>query len=402
MKKTLSLLAVVALALSLNAQEIIEWRGVGRTGLYQDSGLLKAWPQGGPQLLWSIDGIGEGYSQLGIANDRIYVTGMKGDNHMGYMSEIDLNGKLLQQKGYSEEWVGNYSGARGSVTISDGKMYHLTGLGMLVCVDQKTLNVVWKKDILKEFDAKMLQFAQNEAPLVVDDKVFITPGGSRNNIVALNKNTGDVVWVSQAKGEESAYASPIYISDVEVPQIIDMTQNSLLALNPKDGTLLWSYPFASRYNQQCNSPIYENGMLLFMNGNSGTMMLKLENGGRSVSKVWESTELANVFSAMVKVGNYIYGCNENNRYWVCLDWNTGKLMYKTRLRQCVPITADNMIYNYCDNGDVQLIAPDSSELKVVSSFKVTQGTEQHWAHPVIYKGVLYIRHGDSLMAYKIK
>ena len=146
MKKTFLLLALVALALSLNAQEIIEWRGVGRTGLYQETGLLKTWPQEGPQLLWSIDGIGEGYSQLGIANDKIYVTGMKGDNHMGYMSEIDLNGKLLQQKGYSEEWVGNYSGARGSVTIRDGKMYHLTGLGMLVCVDQKTLNVVWKKE----------------------------------------------------------------------------------------------------------------------------------------------------------------------------------------------------------------------------------------------------------------
>ena len=77
-------------------------------------------------------------------------------------------------------------------------------------------------------------------------------------------------------------------------------------------------------------------------------------------------------------------------------------MFKTRGRQSVPIVADGMIFNYCDNGEVQLIKPNSKELEIVSRFRVTQGTEQHWAHPVVHKGVLYIRHGDSLMAYKVK
>lgn len=402
MKKKIGILVLIMAAANATAQNIIEWRGVNRTGYYNETGLLRQWPQGGPQLLWSIDGIGEGYSQLGIADNKIYVTGMKGNDHMGYMSEIDLNGKLLQQKGYAEEWVGNYSGARGSVTINEGKIYHFTGLGTLVCIDQKTLNTVWKKDILKEFGAEQLRYGMNEAPLVIEDKVIITPGGSRNNIVALNKNTGTLIWSSQAKGEEAAYCSPIYITDQEVPQIVNITQNSIVGLDAKDGSLLWSYPFPSKWNEQCNSPIYDNGMLLCMTGNGfGTVMLKLENGGRKVSKVWESKELSNVFSAMVKVGHYIYGSTENKN-WVCLDWNTGTLMHKTRARQSVPITADNLIFNYCDNGDVQLIAPDNAKLNVISSFKVTKGTEQHWTDPVLYQGVLYIRHGDSLMAYKVR
>ena len=80
----------------------------------------------------------------------------------------------------------------------------------------------------------------------------------------------------------------------------------------------------------------------------------------------------------------------------------GKLMHKTRSQQCVPIAADGMLYLYCTNGDVLLVKPQSDKMNVVSKFKITKGTEQHWADPVIYNGVLYIRHGSSLMAYQIK
>lgn len=403
MFKKLALLVLCATAAwGADAQEIIEWRGVNRTGLFNETGLMKTWPQGGPTLLWSINGIGEGYSQIGIADNKIYVSGMKGSNNMGYISVIDFNGKLLQQKQYSTEWVGNYSGARAAVTINGGKIYQFSGLGVLTCLDQNTLNVIWQKDVLKEFGAKQLEYGMNEAPLVIDNMVIITPGGSRNNIVALNKETGALIWSSPAKGEEAAYCSPIYIKDQEMPQIVNITQNSIVGISSKDGKLLWSYNFPSRWNEQCNSPIYENGMLLCMTGNGyGAVMLKLENGGRSVSKVWESKELCNVFSAMVKVGNYVYGSTES-RNWVCLEWDTGKLMHKTRARQSVPVTADNLIYNYCDNGEVQLIVPNNTNLDVAGSFRVTMGTEQHWADPVVNNGVLYIRHGDSLMAYKVK
>ena len=402
MKKGIMWIGMALTAITVSAQQVVEWRGVNRTGTYNDSGLLKSWAAEGPTLLWSLDGIGEGYSQLGIAGDKIYVTGMKGTNHMGYVSVIDMNGKLLQQKPYSQEWVGNYSGARAAVTLNDGKLYQYSGHGVLTCMDATSLNVIWQKNILKEFGADELEYGMNEAPLIIGDKLIITPGGKTHNVVALNKQNGAQIWTSKAKGESSAYCSPIYISDMEVPIVATITEHSIIGLNADNEQLLWSYPFPSRWTEQCNSPIYENGMLYCMTGNGyGSVMLKLENGGRSISKAWDSKELTNVFSAMVKVGHYIYGCNES-RNWVCLDWNTGTLMHKTRSRQSVPVAADGMIYNYCDNGEVQLIQPHNAKMEIVSRFRVTKGTEQHWAHPVVHKGVLYIRHGDSLMAYKVK
>ena len=138
MNKKLLMILMAMTAISVSAQRVVEWRGVDRTGTYNDSGLLKTWPEEGPTLLWSVDGIGEGYSQLGILDDKIYVTGMKGANHMGFVSVIDMNGKLLQQKPYSQEWVGNYSGARAAVTLNDGKLYQYSGHGVLTCMDAAT------------------------------------------------------------------------------------------------------------------------------------------------------------------------------------------------------------------------------------------------------------------------
>lgn len=402
MKKVLLTIGLLLATFSTFAQEVVEWRGVNRTGTFSDSGLLQSWGNEGPTLLWSIDGIGEGYSQIGIANDKIYVTGMKGNNHMGFVSVISMNGKLIQQKPYSQEWVGNYSGSRAAVTLNEGKLYQYSGHGVLTCMDATSLNVVWQKDILKDYGVKELDYGMNEAPLIVGDKLIITPGGKTHNVVALNKQTGVQIWTSSAKGESSAYCSPILISDMEIPIVATITEHSIIGLNADNGEMLWSHPFPSRWTEQCNSPLYENGMLYCMTGNGyGSVMLKLEKGGRAIRKIWDTKELTNVFSAMVKVGQYVYGCNES-RNWLCLDWNTGRLMFKTRGRQSVPIVADGMIFNYCDNGEVQLIKPNSKELEIVSRFRVTQGTEQHWAHPVVHKGVLYIRHGDSLMAYKVK
>jgi len=54
------------------------------------------------------------------------------------------------------------------------------------------------------------------------------------------------------------------------------------------------------------------------------------------------------------------------------------------------------------SGHVALVKPDNSKLDIVSEFQITKGEGPFWAHPVIKKGRLYIRHGDILMVYRIK
>lgn len=401
MKKRL--IAILSLAsLTLFAQDNIQWRGTDRTGIYTETGLMKSWPAAGPAMLWSYDGLGEGHSSAAIASDKIYLTGMT--DGKGYLYVFDLKGKLLNKKMYGPEWNESYNGPRGTVTLNDGKLYLMSGVGDLYCFDVATLNVVWKKNILKEFKASNIVWGINEAPLIVGDKVIATPGGKEHNIVALNKNTGTLIWSSLGEGDAAAYCSPLYIKDQQVPLIVTMTANHILGIDANTGKKLWSQEHTNRYSIHANTPVYGDGMILCTSGyGSGSIMLRLKNGGRSVEQAWSSKELDNRIGGMVKIGDYVYGSGDNNRFWFCADWKTGEIKYKEKGFAMGNIIADNgMLYCYTDRGDMVLAKANPEKFEVVSRFQITKGTEQHWAHPVIYKGVLYVRHGDSIMAYKIK
>jgi outer membrane protein assembly factor BamB len=76
MIKSLFVFAFVLLfSASLLSQEVLEWRGAGRTGYYSETGLLKKWPEAGPSLLWEFDGLGNGYSSPAITSKNIFITG---------------------------------------------------------------------------------------------------------------------------------------------------------------------------------------------------------------------------------------------------------------------------------------------------------------------------------------
>ena len=104
----------------------------------------------------------------------------------------------------------------------------------------------------------------------------------------------------------------------------------------------------------------------------------------------------------VHVDGYVYGSGDS-RLWCCYNWKTGEEMYTSNeIGNGVVIYADGMLYCYTQRGELALVAPDPSGFKVISKTKVALGSEQHWAHPVIYDGVLYVRHGKALIAYKVK
>jgi outer membrane protein assembly factor BamB len=110
---------------------------------------------------------------------------------------------------------------------------------------------------------------------------------------------------------------------------------------------------------------------------------------------------------MVLIGNYIYSSTHDNNSmgrYICVDWTTGKTMWVTKwYNKGSIIAADGMIYIYEERwGHVGLVKPDSTKLDVVSEFQVKKGTGPFWAHPVINNCVLYLRHGEALMAYNIK
>jgi len=183
-----------------------------------------------------------------------------------------------------------------------------------------------------------------------------------------------------------------------------MQDNVLAAFNAETGELLWKQLQPSSNNINPNTPLYIDGMILSFTGyRGGTWLNRVKDGGRSAELVWHNNEMDNQMGGVIKIGNYLYTAGHQNRSWFCVDWNTGETVYKVNeLAPANVIFADGMIYVYSENGTMNLVKPNPEKLEIVGSFKITLGTEQHWAHPVIHRGILYIRHGDTLMAYKVK
>ena len=386
---------------ALNAQ--IQWRN-DRTGVYHETGLMKTWPANGPEMLWHFEGLGRGYSSVSIDKDKIFVTGYT--DGKGYLYVLNFDGKLLNKLEYGAEWdKDGYVGARSTVMHDDGKLYVVSGLMVLSCFDIQSLNLLWKKDYAKDFGAKNTEHGWNGPPLIVGEKLIVTPGSEKYHVVALNKSTGELIWSSKGatKDDMAGYATPIFISDQQVPQVVAMMADHIIGVDIANGQLLWSHYHTNKFREHPNTPEYYDGMVLGMSDyGKGSEMLRLTNGGQSVEKVWENTDISHKTGNTLRFGDYVYASGEKTN-WHCLHWQTGKTVYSDRtIGVGTIITADGALYLYSEKGEMALVKPNPEKFELVSKFDVTLGTEQQWAHPVIYQGVLYIRHGDSLMAYRIK
>ena len=399
--RIISFFIITLFTFSLSAQDVIQWRG-DRTGIYKETGLLKTWGENGPALLWHFDGLDIGFSSVAISKDKLYVTGMT--DGTGYIYVLDMQGKLLNKTTYGTEWTRSYEGSRSTIIPDDGRLYYVTGMGALICFDEADLCIVWQKHINTDFGGNPPQHGVHESPLIVGDKLIFTPGGKEHNIVALNKKTGDLIWTTEAKGDVSSYCNPIFADDQEVPQIITMTGHHVVGIDINNGNMLWSHPFTNRFYEHPNTPAYADGMVLCTSSYGvGSIMLRLKNGGRDVEQVWSDKELDSRTGHMLKIGNYAYGAGDYGKgSWYCVDWQTGKQQYKDRsIAPGAIIAAEGLLYCYTEKGELALVRATPEKFDIVSQLKITMGTGSHWAHPVIYKGVLYVRHGDTLMAYKI-
>jgi outer membrane protein assembly factor BamB len=136
---------------------------------------------------------------------------------------------------------------------------------------------------------------------------------------------------------------------------------------------------------------------------AGGEMLEIADDGMSVISKWTDRTLDCQMQGTVLIDGYIYGTAQSGGGGlVCLELKTGKVMWKSKeFEKGVVFTADGMLYVYAENGTMYLVKPNPQEFTPVGKFAVTMGTDEHWTHPTIANGILYIRHGDVLMAYDI-
>jgi outer membrane protein assembly factor BamB len=414
MKKETMLIWIFILAVTntILAQDVKQWRGPNRNGVYNETGLLQEWPKDGPPLLWSVTGLPKGNSSVIVVNKTAYLTG-KNDS-MDILISISDKGKIKWQTPYGRIWNGTYPESRSTPTFDDNKVYVLSGLGDIACINAEDGKIVWKLKASEKFEGSFHKWGLAESLLIIDDKVIFTPGGQKTTVVALNKMTGETIWMTESLKDNPTYGSSVVIERGGLKIIVCVTEKYISAINATNGKMLWNFDFSVysspelKRNNNAFTPLYDNGKIYVTSGyNHSGVMLNLSEDASKVTLQWVDSVLDIHYGGAVKVGNYIYGSNwyDNNKgNWVCLDWETGKVMYeKEWICKGAIISADGMLYCYEEKkGNIGIAKATPENFEIISSFKIPLGTGPHWSHPVINKGILFIRHGEALMAYDVK
>ena len=404
------------LAQSSTAGNWAQWHGPNRDNISTETGLMKQWPEGGPEMLWSIEGIGTGYSTVSISDGFIYATGMI--DKQGMLSKIDLDGKLVWQKTYAGEWYRSSPGARSTATINDGFAYIMSGVGDVVCMDIKTGEKKWSVNTFTKYGGKLSYWGVAESFVVDSEKVYCMAGGADASIVALDKNSGKEVWTTKGLSDGISFSSPILVEHHGKKQLVSVLASCVVGIDIEDGKVLWKCPKSSFLNPggladgvfaTACTPIYKDGdVFVATPRNNGAGLIRISEDSTTAEVVWKNYEFDNYHGGTVLVDGMLYGTNwisNSKGDWLCVDFETGKTVYTHSWdgKSGSALYADNMLYCYAEKtGKIALVKPDPSGFAIVSSFEVTLGKKEHWAHPVILDGRLYVRHGDVLMAYDIK
>jgi outer membrane protein assembly factor BamB len=402
MKTTFKLFLVLFLfSLGAQAQNSTAWRG-GTNGVYPDKGLLKTWPQSGPEILWTFQGLGEGHSSAVFAFEKIFVSTTI--DKTGYIFILSTDGKEIKRYPYGEEFTESWSGTRSTPVIDGDWLYIYSGYGVIYAFDALNGTLRWKKDMLKDTDGKNITWGVTETLVIDGDKIFCSPGGKTQNIVALNRLNGNVIWSSPGAGDAAAYCTPVLFERGGRKILATMMADHIIGIDASDGKLLWNFEQTNQWSVHANTPIYTDNSLICTSGyGHGTVRLDLNADGSAVTKAWFNEKMNSRMGGVVCLDGYLYSSGDKNREWRCIDAKTGEEKWaSSAVGNGVVISAEGLLYLYSDKGELALAEASPNAFKLLGYTKVEKGTAQHWAHPVINNGILYVRHGDALIAYKIK
>ncbi|MDJ0841523.1 MAG: PQQ-binding-like beta-propeller repeat protein [Acidobacteriota bacterium] len=400
---------ILFLSLLYTAADSPQFRGPQRNGIFPETGLLKKWPDAGPRKDWTASGLGKGYSSVSVVDGKVYTTGIIGKT--GYLFALSAtDGKQIYKVAYGAEHDGSgYEGARSTPTIVDGKAYLISGLGVVSCFEAETGKKLWTVDTLKRFGGNVSpgrlipRWAITESLLVDGNKLICTPGAPNATVVALDKDSGDTIWTSKGLSDLSGYCSPRILENGNIRQLVTMTARQLVGIDLDSGKVLWKTVYKGSYEIHANSPVFNGNDIYVTDGyGQGGAMFRLSEDGKKISKLWTEKLLDVHHGGCIVLDGKIYGADSRG-VWMSLDAETGKVIAKGRgVGKGSIIYADGLIYGYGERGRVGIIDPKAGELEPISTFSVNEGSGQHWAHPVISRGFLYIRRGDAMMRYDIR
>lgn len=397
-----------------------QFGGPDRNNISPETGISRSWPANGPKVLWTI-ALGSGFGSPSVRDGEVYLLD-RPDKNQDVLRCLSLEtGEELWHFAYEAPGSVSHDGSRTAPTIDDNYVYTVGLLGQMYCIDRKTHQPVWSKNLLSDFGQSLPRWGVSQAPSLYKDLVIVAPQASEAFVIALKRDTGEIVWKTPSLGNVG-YSTPVITTLCGADQAVMIGASNergesgalTAGISLEDGSILWTYD-----GFQCRIPIpYATslpGDRLFITGGyrAGSAMIELrrENDVFAVKELFKTDVCGSQIQQPLFYEGYLYvnsNSNEREDGLMCLTldgavkWKTRESWFSTSFERGPLLLADGLIFNLDGKkGTLHLIEPSPDGYKELASANFLGGKEI-WAPMALSQGKLLLRSQSEMKCLDVK
>jgi outer membrane protein assembly factor BamB len=407
-----------------------EWRGKGRIGIWNESGILDEFSEKGLTVLWRTP-IHAGFAGPAVAAGRVFVTdfeataGLKGTERALCLDE--KSGKIL----WTRAWEVNYGkisypvGPRATPTVDVDRVYIVGATGTLICLSTRTGDVIWQKDYAKDYGMQMPTWGITSAPLVDRDRLIAIVGGQPDaKVMAFDKMTGKEIWRALPSDSEQGYCQPVIFEVGGIRQLIIWHPSAVVSLDPLTGKVYWQQPFRINMGMTLATPVLSGTHLLVSSFYNGSMLLDIT--GEAARVLWKgksdseinTDSLHAVINTPVIDGDYIYGICSYGQFR-CLDLKTGERVWETmevtkekaRWASGLIVRQGDRYFINNDRGELIIAKLSPKGYQEISRTQLIKPTTNsgnrrelgavNWSHPAYADRCIFARNDEEIVSMSL-
>jgi len=365
-----------------------QWRGPNGDGISPETDWTAEWPADGPRQLWQAE-VGIGFSSVSVADGKLYTMGHVGDDDLVWCLNAE-SGTLVWKHAYPCKLVDNLheGGPAATPTVDGSRVFTVSKEGQVFALDSQSGSVNWQVELQDLLGVKMPDWGFSCSPLVQGDMLIIEAGRT----VALNKNTGEVIWKTERFRPGYGSAAAFTLGGEALLAVLN--NDVLLVLRARDGGVVDQFKWETSFATSACTPIVSGNKIFISTGyNRGCCLLELSNG--KLNPLYDNKNMRNHMNNCVLLEGKLYGFDGNSHArrlvnLVCMDFETAEVHWKEKGLGCGSLmAAGGKLIVLSDEGELITTPATPTGFKPLAKAKALDG--KCWTVPVLARGRIYCR-----------
>ncbi|QDU76807.1 outer membrane biogenesis protein BamB [Bremerella volcania] len=380
------------------------FRGRNRDSRVTDPISPMDWEVEPPRERWRRP-VGPGWSSMTVVSGRLFTQEQRGDDELVVCYDANTGTLIWFHAEPSRfEEVTSGAGPRATPTYADGRVFAYGAKGILVALDAFTGQLLWKRDLMQEVNAKLPVWGFSSSPAVFGDVVLVYAGGDGNDgLMALDCSTGETRWSNPASGMNFSSAQPATINGQSMAVFIQA--GSARGLSPRTGEELWRYDIEGGSDPPIvqAQQITDDMLIVPLGDGIGVAAVSIQqeaSGNWKATERWQSRNLKPSFNDFVYHDGALYGFDKE--IFACIDASNGKRLWKRGrygFGQAVILESCRQILVTTEQGEVVLVDAVPNRFQELGRIECL--ANKTWNHPVVAENKLYVRNSEEMVCYDL-